>query len=138
MSNINNDQRILELKKQIEIKKEKLNKSLKFSPITNCSIEIDGARYNIQVLAKNELITLMIKLNSYLMSAKDLGVADEFLITGYKVEDWIKDIKSRIEIISRKDEERALKAMEDKLHKLLSDDKKVELELNEIESILKN
>lgn len=137
MSNTNNDKRIMELRKQIETKKEQLNKSLRFSPITNCSIELDGSRYNIQVLQKNDLLTLMVKLNTYLMSARDLGIEKEYLLSGYKIEDWISDIKARIEILSRKDEERTLKIMEDKLHKLLSEDKKVELQLNEIESMLK-
>lgn len=132
----NNDERILELKKQIEIKKEKLGKSTRFNPVTNCSIEIDGVRYSVQVLTKEQLIMLMVKLNSYLMSAKVLEVAEEFIISGYHVSDWISDIQSKIDILSRKDEERKLKAMEDKLLKLLSEGKKVELEIDEIESLL--
>lgn len=131
-----NDERILELKKQIETKKEKLGKTLRFTPVTNCSIEVDGVRHNIQVLGKDQLISLMVKLNAYLMSAKELEVADEYLISGFTPADWISDIKSRIEILSRKDEERLLKVMEDKLTKLLSEGKKVELEINEIESML--
>jgi hypothetical protein len=137
MNNETNDQRILLLKKQIEDKKAQLNKSLRFTPITNCSIEVEGVRYNIQVLTREQLIMLMIKLNLYQMSAKDLNILNEFNICGYSVQDWIIDIKAKIDILSRKEEEKSLKAMEDKLIKLLSDGKKVELELNEIESILK-
>jgi hypothetical protein len=137
MSNTN-DQRILELKKQIEVKKEKLGKSLRFSPVTNCSIELDGVRHNIQVLTKEQLIMLMVKLNSYLMSAKVLDVSEDFVISGYHVCDWISDIQAKIDILSRKDEESKLKAMENKLLKLLSDGKKVELEINDIESMLNN
>ena len=136
MSNETNDQRILALKKQIEEKKEKLNKSTKFSPITNCSIELDGTRYNIQALPKEHLVNLMVRINFYKLSSKDLGLG-EFLICGFDVGDWITDIKSKIDILSRKDEEKSLKLMEDKLIQLLSDGKKVELELNEIESFLK-
>ncbi len=136
MSNEKNDQRILELKKLIETKKEQLGKSLRFTPLTNCSLELEGERYNINVLSKEQLTMLMIRLNMYRLSAKDLSIASiEF--SGYDVLDWITDIKAKIEILSRKDEERNLKAMEDKLVKLLSDGKKVELELNEIESLLK-
>lgn len=138
MNNQTNDQRILALKKQIEDKKKQLEKSQRFSPITNCSIEVDGVRFNIQVLTKEQLITLMVKLNSHLMSAKDLGVVDEYIVSGYKVEDWISDIKSKIETLSRRDEEKSLKIMEEKLQKLLSNEKKVELEIDEIERLLKN
>lgn len=137
MSN-NNDQRILELKKQIEVKKEKLGKTLRFSPVTNCSIELDGVRYNIQVLTKEQLIMVMVKLNSYLMSAKVLEVVEDFNISGYHASDWISDIQSKIDILSWKDEESKLKVMENKLLKLLSDGKKVELEINDIEAMLNN
>lgn len=136
MNNSANDQRILKLKEQIKVKKEKLSKISRFTPITNCSIELDGTRQNIQVLNKMDLISLMVRLNSYMLSAKDLGILNEYLISGYKVEEWIEDIKSKINILSQKDEEKLLRNMEDKLSKLLSEGKKVELEINEIESLL--
>jgi hypothetical protein len=136
MSNEKNDQRILQLKEQIEKKKEQLGKSLRFSPLTNCSLELEGERYNINVLQKEQLTILLLRLNMYRISAIDLGV-NSVKISGYLLSEWISDIKAKIEILSRKDEERNLKAMEDKLVKLLSDGKKVELELNEIESLLK-
>jgi len=137
MSN-SNDQRILELKKQIEAKKEKLGKTTRFSPVTNCSLELDGDRYNIQALNKEQLIMLMVKLNSYLISAKALEVAEDFAISGYHVSDWIGDIQDKVEILARKDEEKQLKLMESKLTQLLSERKKVELEIDEIESLLKD
>lgn len=136
MSN-SNDKRILALREQIQIKKDKLGKSLRFAPVTNCSIEIDGTRYNIQVLNREQLIALLVKLNSYKLSAKELNLLDDYIIGGYNVEDWISDIQSRITILSRKEEEGQLKALETKLSKLLSEDKKVELEIDEIESLLK-
>jgi hypothetical protein len=138
MSNETNDQRILQLKEQIEKKKEQLGKSTRFTPLTNCSLELEGERYNINVLSKKQLVSLMIRLNMYKISASDLGIMmTDVEFSGYDVFDWIKDIKAKIEILSRKDEERNLKAMEDKLVKLLSDGKKVELELDEIASLLK-
>jgi len=130
MANETNDQKIMELKKQIEDKKAKLIKSQKFTPITNCSIEVDGIRYNLQVLNKEQLITLLVKLNSYRISAKDLEV--EYVISGFNVVEWIIDIKSKLDFVSRKEEENKLKVMESKLHQLLSNEKKVELEIDEI------
>ena len=130
MANETNDSKIMELKKQIEEKKAKLIKSQKFSPITNSSIELDGVRTNIQVLNKEQLTFLLVKLNSYAISAKDLEVY--FVISGYHVADWITDIKSKLDFVSRKEEENKLKMMESKLHQLLSNEKKVELEIDEI------
>lgn len=133
-----NDQRILELKKQIESKKEKLGKSSRFTPVTNCSLELDNVRINIQTLNKTDLTMLLIRMNSFLISSKDLGVDKDFKFSGYSLEEWITDIRSKLEVMSRKDEEKLLKSMEDKLLKLLSDGKKVELEINDIESMLNN
>lgn len=136
--NNNNDKKILELKTQIKEKKNKIGKSQKFTPITNCSIEIDGVRYNIQVLTKEQIISLMVKLNAYTISAKELELLSDYNISGYNVSDWINDLKSKLDFLNRREEEQKLKSMESKLDLLLSNDKKVELEIGEIESMLKD
>lgn len=132
-----NDQKILNLKKQIEDKKFKLGKSQKFSPVTNCSIELDGIRTNIQTLSKEQLINMLVKINSYAMAAKDLELINEYSISGYNVMDWITDLKGKLDFMGRKEEEQKLKAMETTLDKLLSDEKKVEIELDAIAASLK-
>lgn len=133
MSN-KNDSRILELKKRIHEKKDNLGKPQRFSPITNCSLELDGVRYNLNVLDKEKLTLLLVKLNSYRLSAENLNVSLE--IDGYPLEDWMEDIQSKLRIIDHKEEEKHLKELESKLEKLLSKDKKVELELDKIENLL--
>lgn len=50
---------------------------------------------------------------------------------------WIKDIKSKLSVLALKREENDLKKMESKLDKLLSEDKKTELEIDEIAALLK-
>lgn len=132
-----NDSKIIELKKQIQEKRDKIDSTKRFSPITNCNFEFEETRYNINVLQKEQLTLILVKLNMYRLSVKDLELSNEFTISGYKLEEWIADIKSRIDILSRKDEEKKLKLMEDKLTELLSNEKKVELELDEIANMLK-
>lgn len=132
-----NDDRILELKKQVEDKKKELaSKKTWFVPITNCILEMDGMTLNLNVLSESALILLWIRLNTYRMSAADLGL-HKFEISGYDLEDWITDVKARLEVIATKREENNLKAMETKLDKLLSEDKKTELELDSIAELLK-
>lgn len=132
-----NDDRILELKKQVEDKKNELaSKKTRFVPITNCILEMDGMTLNLNVLSESALILLWIRLNTYRMSAADLGL-HKFEISGYDLEDWITDVKARLEVIATKREENDLKAMETKLDKLLSEDKKTELELDSIAELLK-
>ena len=132
-----NDDRILELKKQIEAKKKTISeKKVRFIPETNCVLNMDGMNINLNVCSDDALVLLLIRLNSYLMSAVDLGMPD-FEISGYSVTTWIKDIKSKLEITGLKREEADLKKMESKLDKLLSYDKKTELEIDEIANLLK-
>ena len=136
MATAQNDEKIIKLKEQITQKKKQLDKSKRFIPATNCSIELDGVRSNIQVLTKDQLIFLLVKLNGYLMSAKALEISD-FSVCGYRAEEWMADIQLRIDILNRKDDENKLKDMESKLDRMLSDEKKTELEISEIEGLLK-
>ena len=132
-----NDDRILELKKQIGAKKKSISeRKVKFIPETNCVLNMDRMTINLNVCSDDALLLLLIRLNSYLMSAKDLNMAD-FEISGYSVTAWIKDIKSKLEVSGLKKEESDLKKMESKLDKLLSDDKKTELEIDEIAALLR-
>ena len=131
-----NDDRIIELKNQIEIKKKELaDKRIKFTPETNCVLELEGTNYNLNVCAEEILTLLMIKLNTYIMSANDLGVSVPTM-SGYPIDLWISDIKNKLVVTTIKREETNLKQMEAKLDKLLSDDKKTELELDETASLL--
>lgn len=129
-----NDERVLQLKKVIEEKRSELKTVKKFLPITNCILDLEGQKYNLNVLHPYDLRLLLVKVNMYLMSAKDLGIKLE--ISGYNIEDWITDINNKIEIFEYKQKESKLKTLETKLDKMLSDEKKTELELDEIAALL--
>jgi hypothetical protein len=132
-----NDERILQLRAQIEEKKAKLGRSKHFNPVTNCLIDFEGKQLNIRVLPKDQLIALMVKINALYMSAKALGVEDQYAISGYAPSEWIADIKAKLDMLNRQEEERALSVMEEKLSTLLSEDKRVELELDAMAAKLK-
>ncbi|MCJ0174347.1 hypothetical protein [Clostridioides difficile] len=68
------------------------------------------------------------------MSSKNLGF--NLVMSGYDVQDWIDDIKSKLDILTINEERSKLEEMEIKLMELLSNEKKVELEINKIESML--
>lgn len=131
-----NDERILELKRQIEEKKSNLEKIPRFAAITNYILSLDEVNYNLHTQSKEQLIHLLVKLNSYSLSAKDLGILDTYMISGYLLTDWIADIKSKLAVLSKNDEEKKLKSLETKLTKMLSTDKKVELELDALENLI--
>jgi hypothetical protein len=129
-----NDKTILVLKKQIEDKKSALKTSERFTPVTNCSLELDGNRVNIQVLSKEQIINFLVRLNAYRLAAKDLDLLGDYTICGYSVDDWMKDLKSRLMNVNRTAELDKLKSLENRLHTLLSNEKKIELEIEEIAS----
>lgn len=131
-----NDDRILELKKQVENKKKEIaKKNVKFVPETNLIIEINGQKTNINVLSEKDLNSLLVILNIYRMSSADLEMND-FEISGYKIDKWMNDVRAKINMKTLKNEEAELKRLEEKLDKLLSEDKKTELELDSIAALL--
>lgn len=129
-----NDERVLQLKKLIETKKAELF-TQKFVPITNCVLDMEDKKYNLNVLQEKELEFLMVKLNAYAMSADNLKI--DLVISGYGVNEWLTDISGKLAIITDKKKRDELKALEAKLDKMLSDEKKTELELDEIAALLK-
>ena len=74
-----------------------------------------------------------VKLN--VTSANDLDIG--LNISGYNISEWMADVKSKMEIFEYKKKESELKMLEAKLDKMLSDEKKTELELDEIAALLK-
>ena len=134
---MNNDEKIIKLKQQIEEKRNELGKLKKFTPITNCILELDGVTTNIQILPKEKLALLLVKLNLYKMSMENLKMSfDKIIISGYDIRDWMSDVLAKINVISYKEEEQKLKTMENKLIELLSSEKKTELAIDEIQKML--
>lgn len=131
-----NDDKIMMLKKSIEAKKEEIGQIHRFSPITSCSIELDGTRYNLHSADRSSLILLLCKLHNLDTTAEILGYPNQCTIGGFSTYDWISDIQDRLAIIAQKEKLQQLKAMEAQLDKLLSDDKKAELEIESIAAAL--
>lgn len=130
-----NDDRILELKEKIEEKKQELSgKNTRFVPVTNCIIELDGMTNNLYTCDSDKLALLLVKLNLYKKEAENLDI--DFVISGYSIDDWITDIKNKFDITKTKAEIYNLKTMESKLDELLSEDKKTELEIDDIAALL--
>lgn len=127
-----NDNTVLELKKQVEEKKASLSASKTFNPKTNCSLLIGAERINIRAESKDRLVEALVHVNSLKLSAESLNLLDEYKLSGFKVQEWISDIQCRLAQLDRKKEEERLKVLEDRLHSLLSVDKKVELEIEDL------
>lgn len=130
-----NDDRIMQLKQQIENKRKELeNQPNRFIPCTNCLLTLDKVTYNLHVDSSE---MLLIKLNMIAMSAKDLGFnADDMIISGYRLVEWMDDINNNLKVHKYKEEKKKLNNLEKQLTALLSDDKQTELEIDRLAALL--
>lgn len=127
-----NDKVILNLKKQIEEKKKSLGKAEKFSPITNCGLNVNGVKTNIHTMSKENLLSNIAFLKSAETGLKQVLPEEKLIIDGFEVNDWITDLKSKFNNLNISLEKERLKQLELKLHNLLSIDTKVELEVSDL------
>ena len=133
-----NDERILMLKEQIEEKKKELGKQPRFSPITTCLFDREGCRVNIHTLTSiKDINAMLVFFNAYVVSARDLGLdCAEVELDGFSVLDWMEDLKSKKAVVEYAAKKEQLTTLEKKLDKLLSDDKKTELEIDAIADLI--
>lgn len=127
-----NDEMILQLKKKVEEQKAelaKLPRTLQSETSTVFRQDVDNL--NLRVMSVEQLKLLKVKLHTYAMSAVDLGI-DEITISGFSIDKWMHDINMQISVLTRAEKEKKLKETEATLNRMLSDDKRTELELQEL------
>lgn len=130
-----NDQRILELRKKIEAKRKSIGTVQRFNPMTNCTLVWDNdTRVNLHTVSKDIATDLLVRLNTLRLSAVDLGI--KYKVSGFPVEDWITDLKAKLAHLDAKSEQRRLDALEKQLKRLLSEEKKTELEVDAIADLI--
>ena len=135
------DEKVLELIKKVEEKRNSITKSSRPRYKTNCTLNISRKNYNIQSINDVELLVtiyaeLLIKSNFYNQAKTELNVDIDFVYDGYILNDWKHDIQARINKIKIQEEKKKLKLLEDKLDKLKSTELRAELELQSIEEEL--
>lgn len=133
-----NDERILQLQAKIDTKRTELaGQSARFAPITTCTLDLHGVRINLHQMNETGLKLIACELQALLTAAHDLNfTAEDVVISGYNISAWMSDVTARLQSLKVKGEQDKLKQLEAKLKTLLSADKKTELELDEIESML--
>lgn len=135
------DEKIEQLQKLIQVKKSEIAKAEKPKWETNCSYSLNGERINIQTV--QDVDTLVIILSDisgrgmlYDESASVLGVNSIFKISGFTANEWITDLKTRVNKIQISKKKTELAQAEAVLETLLSPDAKADKQLKEIEKML--
>lgn len=133
-----NDEMILQLKKKVEEQKAELAKLPRtLQSETSTVFRTDAENLNLRVMSVEQLKLLKVKLHAYVMSAIDLEIGiDEVIVSGFSIDKWMHDIDMQISVLTRVEKEKKLKETEATLNRMLSDDKRTELELQELAKML--
>lgn len=135
-----NDAVVLQLQEKLEIKKKAVAaiKALRRNSVTKCILEWEGKNINFNVVGQDELTLLLVKIHALYVAADDLLLEDfgDTVVQGHTLDEWVLDIKGKIEDKKLAVKEKEIKVFEAQLDKMLSEDKKTELKLKEIAKFL--
>lgn len=107
---------------------------------TNCAFRFEADQnskvYNLQTADKDTLLliagTLILKEDAYIKGAEALEVKSTFKWLGYSVEDWMTDLKLRMNKLELSTKKAELARLEKKLNLILPESLRVQIELDEI------
>jgi hypothetical protein len=132
-----NDQRIKELQQKVQEQESNLSEKQKYRYVTNSILNLDGTTYNLHVLNLSSLLDLTAKLFNYEISftkAKEYLELTDYAsnIDGYSIEEWLQDIKARVELLKWQAKKDNLRFAKERLKQLLSEEAKVADTLEQI------
>jgi hypothetical protein len=137
MSTNINDTKVKQFREAVNAFREKIGKRPRISYTTNGILTLDGGKFNLNLLnsisACVDVTSQIISKNdTYVLACEVLGVPvkEAPLYSGYTIDDWIGDIKQRVELIQWDIEKSKLDAMDKKLSKLMSEEARTANELD--------
>jgi hypothetical protein len=144
MAEINVDQKTLDLIAEVNKRKKEIAKANRPNYITNCAFNFIEGKFDGAInLHVETSIDKLIKIASYII-AKEKGYKEaafmfglekyigNFTYNGYKCEDWIHDIKARIDKIMINEKQKSLDKLEERLNAIISPELKRQMELEAI------
>ena len=133
-----NDKKIKELQAVIATKKAALDGNTRFIPVTNCLLRLPWMTNaaNLNVLSKMELVYYASQLQTLQKTVEEFCPGEELHLDSWSIQTWLTDIRNRLFVLNRKNEEARLEALNKQLSSLLSNEAKVDDELAKILSSL--
>jgi len=132
------DAKVQKLMGTVKARRAKVGKLKKPQWLTSCRLVLPGHEaLNIQVCQDLGLLAMecgaLLRMKQDIeAAAKELDVEIVLQWQNYEIDDWIKDIKLRVQVTQIKAEKAKLASLEAKLNKLLSPDQRREIELASI------
>ena len=138
------DKLVQELFAVVQTKKAEIAKAEKPSWETNCAFRYNkdsSASTNLQVCADvEELVHILAFLcdrkNGFDEAQKITGTSLKFRWLGFTFQEWVSDIKTRIDKIQITNKKKELEVLEARLDKIVSPELKAKWELEEITKLL--
>lgn len=140
-TNSNTDQLTLNLIQEVKKQKEEIAKAEKPNWITNCSFSYtekpnDATNIHVEANIRNLVCIaafLKERERAYKEAAETLGVdAPAFTWGGFSVNDWLEDLKMRINKIQIASKRKKLEALEARLNAIISPELRAKMELEAI------
>lgn len=124
---MSNDAQIKQYREAIEAKRKSLGDKPKLAYSTNASLDLDGARINLNTLGSAaqcvEVVARLLTLNGSNAEANEiLGTDVRLKFGGFTASEWISDIKLRLSLVTWEAGKKKLAAMDTRLRDLMSDD----------------
>lgn len=125
----------------LQKKKDEIAKTEKPNWNTNCSCPTPDGTKNIQTITDvsvlvDALANINMRAEAHKTAAKTLGVESTFKHSGFTVEDWTADFQTRINKILVTNKKKELAEIEARLDKLVSKEKREEMELLALTAML--
>lgn len=111
---------------------------------TNCTICIEGKNINLRTIQSDADLmsiaaTVMVHKMGHAAALEQLGSSGTtFKFCGYSPEEWMADIKTRLNKLNVDKEKRNLAKLEDRLDKIISPELRAKMELEAIEKELED
>ena len=135
------DTKTLALLKEVQKRKDDITKWDKPNWTTNCNFSyVEGSSKIINLHVEKSVQTLVSiaaflqrKEFDYNVAAKNLNVeAPAFRWSGFTVDEWVSDVKARINKVQIATKKKSLQTLEDRLNDIVSPDLRAEMELEAI------
>lgn len=130
-----NDQKIEALRQAIQTKEKKLVDPGRVPYETNLSLELDGARYNLNTIETPVLELLILKIYRLQTDAVTLGFETPTL-SGFPTSAWLHDLQHKRATRLHTSALAKLSKLHTRLNSLLSEEARTASELEEIAKLL--
>jgi len=135
------DEIIDDLLAEVVKKKAEIAKAEKPKWETNCTYVLNGERINIQTVSSvSKLVDIGVDICVQVAArsavAAKLGVKSEFKKDGFTEDQWMSDLSTRISKIEIANRKAELNEAEERLNKLISPEKREQMELAAIQKML--